>query len=67
MAVKPNFSLHKRNQGALHGAALGNFSASARSKTKVQRIDKDICDSAFLAERGCLSCVPAPRHAASAS
>jgi len=70
MAEKLALYPHKREKSALnHSTGLSVFVITARTKVEVQPSGKDnsyFCDSAFLAERGCLSQERAPRHPAAA-
>ena len=70
MAEKPVLYPYKREKSELnHSTGLSAFVTTARTNVEVQPSGKDnsyFCDSAFLAERGCLSQERAPRHAAAA-
>jgi hypothetical protein len=70
MAEKLDLYPHKREKIELnHSTGLSGFATTARTKVEVQPSGKDnsyFCDSAFLAERGCLSQERAARHPAAA-
>lgn len=70
MAEKLDLYPHKREKIELnHSTGLSGFATTARTKAKVQLAGRDnshFCDSAFLAERGCLSQERAPRYPAAA-
>lgn len=70
MAEKLALYPYKQDNNAFtHPTGLSGFATTARTKAKVQLAGRDnshFCDSAFLAERGCLSQERAPRHPAAA-
>jgi hypothetical protein len=68
MADKTTLYPHRQNKDGSHDSmSLACFATVARSEAQAELAEKHkahVCDSAFLAERGCLSRAESMRHPA---